>query len=203
VTTLPTRPAKQIRQLASAASNIVTSQLGYVFQRRWLQPYESIVGLLWKFARLNRLPGHAVAAHLCARTIDPYEGIEPFDIDVRLVAQMLDIAHKSVSAGIGKTFDSTSPHLRYCPRCLNQGYHAHAHQLLRIRLCPIHEKPLLTLCRHCGRTSAYRLDAQLLDAPFRCRHCRGYHTRSGTAPPPHHFALEPKERTAIIRAILG
>jgi len=32
---------------------------------------------------------------------------------------------------------------------------------------------------------------------------RGNHTRSGTAPPPHHYALEPKERTVIIRVILG
>jgi hypothetical protein len=35
-------------------------RLEYVFQRTWLQPYESLVGMLWKFAHMNRLPGHLV-----------------------------------------------------------------------------------------------------------------------------------------------
>ena len=45
---------------------VLSPRFGYVFHRRWLQPYESIVGLLWKFARLNRLAGHTVVMHLAA-----------------------------------------------------------------------------------------------------------------------------------------
>jgi hypothetical protein len=46
---------------------------GYVFQRAWLQPYESVVGMLWKFAHMNRLPGHLVMSQLCDHSIDPYQ----------------------------------------------------------------------------------------------------------------------------------
>jgi hypothetical protein len=54
---------------------VLGPRFGYVFQRRWLDPYESIIGMLWKFARLNRLPGHAVVMQLCRQPIDPYDGI--------------------------------------------------------------------------------------------------------------------------------
>jgi hypothetical protein len=37
--------------------------LGYVFDVRWLLPVESIVSILWKFARAGGLPGH-VLGHL-------------------------------------------------------------------------------------------------------------------------------------------
>jgi len=31
----------------------LTPSFGYFFDARWLQSYESIVGVLWKFARMN------------------------------------------------------------------------------------------------------------------------------------------------------
>jgi hypothetical protein len=182
---------------------VLSPRFGYVFQRRWMQPCESIVGTLWKFVRLNQLPGHSVVKHLCNRTVDPYEGIETFDISIPLVAQLLQITQKSVRAGVGSAGDAASSDLRFCPTCLNQGYHGRPHQLLRLVRCPIHDVPLQTSCRRCGRTSAYRLDAQLLDSPFRCRHCRGFHARSGIGPSPKRFALLPKERSAITRSVLS
>ncbi len=51
---------------------------GYIFDSRWLRPHETILGIAWKFARMNALPGHIVAKQLLAlRTINPYEGIPP------------------------------------------------------------------------------------------------------------------------------
>lgn len=181
---------------------VLSPRFGYVFQRRWMQPCESIVGMLWKFVWLNQLPGRSVVKHLCARTIDPYEGIATFDISIPLVAQLLQVTQKSVRAGIGAADDATSPHLRFCPWCLNQGYHGRPHQLLRLIRCPMHDVPLQTACRRCKRPSAYRLDAQLMDAPFRCRHCRGFHSHSGIGPSPQRFALLPNERAAITRSVL-
>ena len=182
---------------------VLSPRFGYVFHRRWLAPYESIVGMLWKFARLNRLPGHAVARQLCRDSIDPYEGIEPADIDVPLVARLLGITQRSVRAGIGKTHTDVSPCLRCCPRCLTLGYHGVLHQLQRHAHCPTHRSPLQTACGHCGRTSHYRLDAQLLDAPFRCRHCRRYVTSRGIGPFLQRPALALKDRVALTRAVLG
>jgi hypothetical protein len=184
---------------------VLSPRFGYVFRRRWLQPYESIVGMLWEFARMNGLPGHAVARHLCGRAIDPYEGIDPLELDVPLVAQLLGLTRRCVRAAIGtaRANASASPDLRYCPKCLNLGYHGRLHQLLHHQRCPIHGLPLRTHCRHCDQTSAYRLDAQLLDAPFRCRHCRFYYTRSGASPPATLWALTGPDRVAITRAALA
>lgn len=182
---------------------VLSPRFGYVFHRRWLAPYESIVGMLWKFARMNRLAGHAVVMHLCRDPVDPYEGIAPADVDVPLVARLLGITQKSVRAGIGRACTDASRCLRCCPRCLTLGYHGMLHQLEGHGRCPIHRGPLQTACRHCARTSNYRLDAQLLDAPFRCRHCRRYYTSSGIAPFLHRPGLAPKDRVAMTRAVLG
>lgn len=181
---------------------VLSPRFGYVFQRRWIQPCESIVGLLWKFVRLNKLPGHSVVKHLSKYTIDPYEGIEIFDISIPKVAQLLQITQKTVRVGICTAYDVASPHVRFCPKCLSRGYHGHPHQLLRLIRCPIHDLTLHASCQRCGRPSDYRLDAQLLDAPFRCRHCRGFQTHNGFGPSPKRFALLPKERTAIARSVL-
>ena len=34
---------------------------GYIFNRRWLCPHETILGIAWKLAHMNALPGHIVA----------------------------------------------------------------------------------------------------------------------------------------------
>ena len=74
---------------------VLSPRFGYVFQRRWLDPYESIIGMLWKFARLNRLPGQAVVMQLCRGPVDPYAGIDPGDVDVRSVARLLGVTQLS------------------------------------------------------------------------------------------------------------
>ncbi len=181
----------------------LSASFGYVFRTRWLQPYESIVGMLWKFARMNRLPGHCVVMHLRSGELDPYAGIEPFEVDVPVVARMLGITHKRVREGIGNQHPHVCPFLRSCARCMSLGYHARVHQLLRYETCPIHGQPLQASCRHCHRPCAYRLNALLIDAPFRCAHCRAYRTHTGTAPTTWHASLPARDRTAITRAALG
>lgn len=58
----------------------LSPNMGYVFKRQWLDPCESVVSILWKFARMNRLPGHMVVAHVAKRQIDPYEGFIPIGV---------------------------------------------------------------------------------------------------------------------------
>ena len=45
---------------------------GYIFNRRWLCPHETILGIAWKLARMSALAGHIVAKQLAPRAIDPY-----------------------------------------------------------------------------------------------------------------------------------
>jgi hypothetical protein len=181
----------------------LSPSFGYVFQQRWLQPYESIVGILWKFARMNRLPAHTVVMHLRRGDLDPYAGINPLEVDVSLVARLLGITRKSVSDGVGRCHEAACPLLRTCGRCLSLGYHARLHQLLRHERCPIHGQPLQTLCRRCGQACTYRLNALLIDAAFRCAHCRAYRTFTGAAPTSWRLPLPAKDRIAITRAALA
>jgi hypothetical protein len=47
----------------------LTPSFGYFFDARWLEPYESIVGVLWKFACMNGLAGHVVVTQLCRQPV--------------------------------------------------------------------------------------------------------------------------------------
>jgi hypothetical protein len=181
---------------------VLNPRFGYVFERGWLQPYESIVGMLWKFVRVNAMPGYAAVMHLIPQATDPYAGIDPSEVDVALVARLLGITQKSVRAGLPNG-QPASRHLRYCERCLRRGYHSRLHQQLRHERCPIHGELLRTTCRHCGQTSTFRLDAQMLDAPFRCRHCRAYRAHGGTKPAAWHCSFTLKERISITRSAVS
>src|SRR5271156_5007936 len=54
----------------------LTPALGYVFNKKWLKPYESIVSILWKLRTATALPGYALA-RLMGPRVDPYEGVAP------------------------------------------------------------------------------------------------------------------------------
>lgn len=179
---------------------------GYVFDSHWLDPYESIVSILWKFVWMNRLSGHAVVGHIARRSVDPYAGIEimPKEIDANYVAKTLGIPLKTVWQSIPDPIPRRAPTsvLRYCPRCMARGYHCVVHQFGSVLRCPIHATLLETLCRGCGATSDYRIDARILDAPFKCPQCR-----KAYAPSWPHFssrrALTMQQRTALTRTFIG
>jgi hypothetical protein len=57
---------------------ILAPTFGYVFDKHWLDPHESIVSMLWKFARQNALPGHLLASQATLDFVDPYEGVEVY-----------------------------------------------------------------------------------------------------------------------------
>lgn len=178
---------------------ILSPRLGYVFDRRCVNPYESIVGMLWKFARVNALPGHTVVSQICHGPVDPYLGIAPADVNIRAVASLLGLTQRRVREGLGTMRTDVSGSLRYCSKCAASGYHSTLHQLSRFERCPLHCEPIKSECRSCRRTSSYRLDAQLLDAPFCCRHCRRHYASSGNAAM-RLRSLASHERVAVTRA---
>lgn len=154
----------------------LTPSFGYVFKRQWLDPHESIVSILWKFARMNGLSGQAVATQVAKTTIDPYDGIEPKrdTVDIRRLSPVLGLRLKQLRASlIPRSLEHiSSRYFRYCSRCLERGYHGVLHQLEPLQLCPMHGSWLQTDCRNCHQPSPYRLNARLLDTPFRCGNCR-------------------------------
>jgi hypothetical protein len=178
---------------------------GYIFNRRWLCPHETIVGIAWKLARMNGLPGHIVTKQLALRAIDPYEGIPPSDryVAVSLLARTFAIPRKVLKDGLHQPDGKQQMHdrLRFCTACMALAYHGVMHQLANASRCPRHGTFLEEHCRGCGEAAPYRLNARLLGAPFRCANCRrpyaGWGARLSPQPPP------PKLRRAITRARCG
>lgn len=181
----------------------LSPSLGYVFNAKWVEPYESILGILWKFARVNALPGHLLVPQLTPHVVDPYTGLTPNtgEVPVRRVAKQLGILQKTVRASLApqRAILAQSPVLRYCRRCLNRGYHGIIHHRLGADQCPIHGDWLEEVCRNCDKRMDYRLNAFLLDAPFRCGHCRQpigqWHYNS-------HRPLKKVDRIAVTRAAI-
>lgn len=148
---------------------------GYLFNRRWLCPHETILGIAWKFARMNALPGHIVVKQLALRAIDPYEGIPPTDshVAVSLLARTFAIPRRALRDGLHKSEGRQRMHdrLRFCTPCMGLNYHGVMHQRVGASRCPCHDVALEEHCRGCGASVEYRLNAMLLGAPFRCAKC--------------------------------
>jgi hypothetical protein len=181
----------------------LTPSLGYVFERRWLDPFESIVSILWKLARMNRLPGQLITMQLAKGGVDLYEGVAPCvaDVDLHRLHRALGLPLKLVRDSLlpEGLQPAASPHFRYCSKCLCRGYHSIVHQVGFTKNCPVHGDPLEVACRTCGAKALYRLNVALLDAPYRCGDCRHLY---GTSPPaslPHKRPLNKKARIAMTR----
>ena len=157
----------------------LTPSFGFVFDRKWLDPQESIVSILWKLGKMNALPGHVIAAQLGKTNLDPFEGVAASRavVDMRQLGRMTGLPLKLVRSALIPDFLAkiTSPYFRYCSRCLLRGYHSVVHQLDTVAQCPIHGNWLLVECHCCGLPTPYRLNARLLDAPFRCGNCRAFY----------------------------
>lgn len=180
----------------------LTPAFGYVFNAQWLDPQESIVGMLWKFARMNALAGHVIARQLAKCSIDPYEGVPANrkEVDMRRLRDTLGVQLKLVrSALLPNTLDRiSSPYFRFCPKCQRHGYHSVVHQLETVQHCPIHGDWLQVACPGCGQPTRYRLNASLLDAPFRCATCSAFYGASA----PQFMQRRPlnlRERSAVTR----
>lgn len=177
----------------------LSPRFGYVFDPRWLEPHESILGMLWKFVRANRPVAAAVVAQIGARPSDGYTGLRPHppDVDARAVAWLLGIRAAVVRDAMP---GQQGANLAWCPNCLCVGYHSVVHQRDGQQRCPIHGGQLHRRCARCGQASANRLDAQLLDSPYRCRHCQALLCAGAYVHWSGKCRLRPEQRMAITRA---
>jgi len=181
----------------------LTPSFGYVFDPKWLDPYESIVSILWKLVRMNRLSGHMVVTQLARESgIDPYVGIAASrsEVDIRRLHQALGLQLKIVRGSFSSSAlnNINNPNFRYCRKCLCRGYHGVMHQLEMVTTCPVHECLLEDVCGECGARMPYRINAHLLDAPYRCGSCRKLYASCHPAIA-NRRPLGRKARTAITR----
>lgn len=181
----------------------LTPSFGYVFDPGWLDIHDSLLSILWKFIRMNRISGHMITMQLAKTDIDPYVGVavSESEIDIRRLHKDLGLPLRLIRNSITPNLlgNATSPYFRYCRLCLNRGYHGTAYQFQSLTRCPIHGTIFETRCRSCGQAKAYHFDACLLDSPYRCGYCSNLY---GTYMPnfAHKSTLKRISRTAITRA---
>lgn len=72
----------------------LSPSLGYIFDPTWLDPCESLLSMLWKFAHMNRIPGHKLIAYVAKVEGDPYLGIAAAraNLDLKKLATSLNIS---------------------------------------------------------------------------------------------------------------
>ncbi|MEX3788834.1 hypothetical protein [Paraburkholderia sp. BR14374] len=149
----------------------LTAALGFILDARWLLPGESIVSILWKFARANGLPGH-VLVRLVGADIDPYEGVEPMRdaVDVGHLRRMLKLPGKVLRASLLKAGQRGRHHpvFRYFRQCILLAHHSVTDQMFSENRCPAHRRKLETQCHRCGRETPYILNTSLVGSPYRC-----------------------------------
>jgi hypothetical protein len=163
----------------------LTPALGYIFNRNWVEPYESLISILWKFERANALPGHVVA-RLMGPDIDSYEGVIPQQdaVDVDRLQESLSLLVRTLRAALLPSVRRRrhSNVFRYCRCCVARGYHSVLHQMEGSQVCPAHRRPLETACRCCGYEAPYVVSVGLLEIPYRCGYCRASYGGHGWTP---------------------
>lgn len=180
----------------------LTPSFGYVFNPKWLDPQESILSILWKFARMNALSGHMIVAQLARTNVDPYEGVPAnrTSVNFQRLHNTLGLQLKLVRSSLlpDSLRNICSPYFRFCPKCLRRGYHGVVHQLETVHHCPIHGGWLRVQCPSCDEPAPYRLNARLLNSPFRCADCGAFYG-SGAPCFLKRRPLTRQERVAITR----
>jgi len=64
--------------------------------------------------------------------------------------------------------DAPVEYLRFCHKCINQGFHAAAFQIPTILRCPIHDVDLRDLCPSCRKPIKYQFRKQEFSVPYGC-----------------------------------
>lgn len=153
----------------------------------WATGWDSIYGLLSKFAKLNSIDAATLACNfLRGDTGRKTAIVKNPEIDLRgsdfLDCQVIASTMRLDLDAIGRAFTANvfpngqrkiATFLRWCPECLNSGFHAAVHQIDFLSSCPLHGKRMLTKCPKCHSTQPYLLSRPAFDKPFSCCKC-GY-----------------------------
>lgn len=141
-------------------------------------PYESALCSLWRLgwrnclnsAQLRALCSSKVAypAQDCSRSLDWIDGDK---LRSACGWTLPSEAEHRFSRAVGKDREAwICESLRFCPLCLELGYHSFLCQLNSLERCPLHEIPLVMQCQSCGcRMPGSRFAPAVFDRPYMCK----------------------------------
>lgn len=65
----------------------------------------------------------------------------------------------------------TEETLRFCPQCIEQGFHSALFQMLWIERCPIHDEKIANVCPSCSSNVPYECNWETLSFAYGCTEC--------------------------------
>lgn len=157
-------------------------------EERWIGrdlrplPYESSLSIVWRFAWCNSLGypqllryiGNRWLKHSILCAAQRVQSVMGWDTLHDAEEALYEQFSRDVDVWIERRF-------RYCPLCLEHGYHSVFHQMKPLACCPVHQVELMTRCYACGEPlPEYRSSRDLLLKPYRCPACGS--PISGVAP---------------------
>lgn len=160
---------KDIDELNCLIGQILNKRIkpsAFCWRSSWASRFESLWSLLRKFAYLNAI------THREVRRLFGYDDAHPTltywnhclrsdlrhcgALDPSKIAIILGINYKDLAEAVVLRYVNeheaatlTSEFLRFCPTCINQGFHSSLHQLLFLTKCPAHGDKLQSRCTEC------------------------------------------------------
>ncbi len=161
--------------------------------------FESLWSILHKFAYLNRASTSDIRRTFCIFDSAPIS-LQRFARRLRQTPIMArlrldtDTLHYAVTEPYelfhhrgGREIASF---LRYCPTCIDRGFHSPLYQFFWMSRCPLHGDVLMDVCPACGSRLPYELQSKAFLNPFGCRCGKvlwsGRDARQWAAPLDHH-----------------
>jgi len=151
-------------------------------------PIPSLSGLVWRsaWASYGEGPYSLIAKMIVSNSID-ISYFFRLDYHQRTGINLITVTSEPPNAGdlwrnlfwsssLAMRCPTLHPHiseylrLRYCPLCIDLGFHAAVSQISAITECPIHQCRLISNCKHCDRRIGYRADRDSIPG-FLCPKC--------------------------------
>lgn len=161
--------------------------LEWNWSSQWHLYGDSIAGKLFRFVYANAFSSKEIAEMIIASPSIQQRGSPLYHHPYSRVDWQRFCSRTGLSEGelrlslLGDLLDSlswtpvTSQRFRFCPACLQSGYHARYFQIAALALCPIHGAGLRDTCPAChAPTPFYGICRELLSTPYCCWKCGAY-----------------------------
>lgn len=162
-----------------------------IWRKEWIRPYESAWSIFEKFSYANVINRYTI---LKVVGNDEVKSIKNMHVgnhyrdlltlkgfDEKILEKYLNVnlhTHtnhtmnellRPLGPNLGNSQTWFAPHLRWCPSCLNHGYHSLLHQFTLFKNCPIHSVKLAEECPVCKVKIPFLLSDTVMDKAFTCK----------------------------------
>jgi hypothetical protein len=171
----------QMMQTPAVAVHPHESSWRYTARPEWSSSGESIWMRLSKFSYCNRLSVIELIVLFGSDNENSDAGFCTHDLrptslwKLQALATIMNISTTDVQSGFCSTLvplqGRCATELRYCPACLELGFHAAWFQWLSIERCPLHGLPLTFGCALCKSPIPYVMGHDLAAKPLTCACC--------------------------------